>query len=92
MHCRCQDIKLVVGNALLQRIAATPATCGLAIEVPLLVVVPPPNWVDRMLTPGAAIATGADVVVHVALSFPQFDHLGNLSLLSVAEAVITASS
>lgn len=33
---------------------STPAACGAAIEVPLMVVVPPPFLVERMLAPGAA--------------------------------------
>ena len=33
--------------------AATPATCGLAIDVPLIVRVPPLSHVDVMLEPGA---------------------------------------
>src|SRR5690606_17845367 len=33
--------------------AAAPATCGLAIEVPLSESVPPPGTVDSMSTPGA---------------------------------------
>ena len=33
--------------------AATPATCGLAMEVPLMVFVPPLSQVDVMLEPGA---------------------------------------
>jgi hypothetical protein len=37
--------------------AAPPAPCGLAIEVPDNVVVPPFNRVERMLTPGAQIST-----------------------------------
>jgi hypothetical protein len=33
--------------------AATPATCGLAMELPLMVFVPPPIQVLVMLPPGA---------------------------------------
>lgn len=37
--------------------AASPATCGLAIEVPLQDWYPPPGTVLRMLTPGAPTST-----------------------------------
>ncbi len=37
--------------------AAPPAPCGEAMEVPLIVVVPPPFLVERMLTPGAQMST-----------------------------------
>lgn len=35
-----------------------PATCGAAIEVPLMVLYPPPFQVELMLTPGAQKSTG----------------------------------
>ena len=35
--------------------AATPATCGQAMLVPLMLVNPPPFFADRMLTPGPLI-------------------------------------
>jgi len=34
-----------------------PATCGEAMEVPDMVVVPPLLYVDAMLTPGAQMST-----------------------------------
>ena len=37
--------------------AATPATCGLAMEVPLMVLEPPLNQVDVMLEPGPKMST-----------------------------------
>ena len=37
--------------------APPPATCGDAMEVPDIVVVPPPRFVDNTLTPGAQIST-----------------------------------
>ena len=37
--------------------APAPEPCGLAIDVPDRVVVPPFNRVDRMLTPGAQTST-----------------------------------
>ena len=37
--------------------AAAPATCGLAIDVPLRVAVPPLSHVDRMELPGAKRST-----------------------------------
>ena len=37
--------------------AATPATCGEAIDVPLMVVVPPVSQSDVMLAPGANRST-----------------------------------
>ena len=40
------------------QIAATaPATCGLAIDVPLRVAVPPLSHVDKMELPGAKRST-----------------------------------
>lgn len=73
--------------------AIAPATCGEAMEVPDSVVVPPPLAVDRTETPGAAIATGALLFeVQDAESLPQFDQLGQLSLLDVALTVIAESS
>jgi len=33
--------------------AATPATCGVAMLVPLMEFSPPPGHADKMLTPGA---------------------------------------
>ena len=68
-----------------------PATCGEAIEVPLLVAVPPPIPAERMVTPGAASATGAGFGPLV-LPLPQFDHYDQLSASLVAVTVITASS
>src|SRR5215831_3285708 len=46
--------------------AATPATCGQAMLVPLRLRTPPPNLADRMLTPGAA--TWAMVLENSAIS------------------------
>src|SRR5213080_3002208 len=37
--------------------AAAPDTCGVAIDVPLIVAYPPPAMVERMPTPGAASCT-----------------------------------
>ena len=37
--------------------AATPATCGDAIDVPDIVCDPPPREVDTILLPGANIST-----------------------------------
>lgn len=37
--------------------APVPPECGEAIDVPDLVVVPPPFLVERMLTPGAHMST-----------------------------------
>lgn len=37
--------------------APAPAPCGEAMEVPDIVVVPPPRRVERMLTPGAQRST-----------------------------------
>lgn len=37
--------------------APVPPVCGEAIEVPDIVVVPPPLLVERMLTPGAQMST-----------------------------------
>src|SRR5262249_28318151 len=39
--------------------AAVPPTCGAAMRVPALVVVPPPNSVESILTPGAQTSTHA---------------------------------
>jgi hypothetical protein len=36
---------------------APPAACGLAIDVPDMVVVPPFTRVDKVLTPGAQTST-----------------------------------
>ncbi len=55
-----------------------PVTWGVDIEVPLIVVVPPPRAVESTLTPGAAKSTGG---------LPQFDQEGMQSLLSIAEIV-----
>jgi hypothetical protein len=33
--------------------AATPVTCGVAIDVPLIVLVPPLSHADLIATPGA---------------------------------------
>src|SRR5215212_6942688 len=57
--------------------AATPATCGLAIEVPLMVLVPLLIQVLVMLLPGAYAST----------QLPQFEKLDLASLL-VLEAVV----
>jgi hypothetical protein len=47
-----------VDPALLDRYAAAaPATCGAAIEVPLIICVVPPNRVDLIDEPGALIST-----------------------------------
>ena len=60
------------------RKSSSPAACGAAIEVPLIVVVPPPFLVERMLTPGSANSIGG---------LPQLDYEGMQSLLSIAEIV-----
>ena len=39
--------------------AAAPATCGEAMEVPLILLYPPSFQVDRMQTPGAMMSTSA---------------------------------
>ena len=43
--------------------AAAPVTCGAAIEVPDIVVCPPPILVDTIASPGAAMST----------TLPQFE-------------------
>jgi hypothetical protein len=46
------------GPPLLDRYSATaPATCGLDMDVPLIVLYPPPFQVERMHTPGAVRST-----------------------------------
>ena len=37
--------------------AAVPLTCGVAIDVPLIVLYAPPRIVERMFVPGAAKST-----------------------------------
>src|SRR5512134_2969271 len=65
--------------------------CGEAIDVPLLVAVPPSLLVERTATPGAASATGAGLG-SLAVPLPQFDQDGQSSASLVALTVITASS
>src|SRR5436305_2979902 len=62
--------------------AAAPATCGVAIEVPLIqaVAVSPLPWSDRMLTPGANRSTHG----------PSLDHGARASCTSLA-ATVSAS-
>ena len=51
-------IDVEVSARLVPQIAATaPATCGLAIDVPLRVAVPPLSHVDKMELPGAKRST-----------------------------------
>ena len=59
---------------------ATPATCGVAIEVPDSVKYPPPRRVDRTSTPGAAISTSAFA----------FENDARVSLRSVAATETTS--
>lgn len=42
-----------------ERYSAPPPPCGEAIDLPDIVVVPPPLRVERMLTPGAQMSTQA---------------------------------
>ena len=42
------------GNSFCVQRAITPATCGAAMLVPLLLTRPPPNCAERIETPGAA--------------------------------------
>jgi hypothetical protein len=64
------------------------------MEVPLFLVVPPPILVERIFTPGAAIATGADsLLVQAAESSPQLDHDGqyrehHAGVLGVADGLM----
>lgn len=57
--------------------AATPATCGLAIDVPLIVFVPLFNHVAKMPTPGAYPSTHE----------PKFENDALASLRSEAAVV-----
>src|SRR5437773_1748459 len=57
--------------------ASTPAACGLAIEVPLIVFVPLFSQVDVMFTPGAYTSTQP----------PKFEKEALLSLMSEAATV-----
>src|SRR3954447_934531 len=58
--------------------AATPATCGLAMDVPLMRAVAPPGAVEVMSTPGAYPSTQ---------SGPQFENHALWSLRSEAAVV-----
>src|SRR5829696_802732 len=55
--------------------AAAPVTCGVAIDVPLIVLYPPPFQVDRMHTPGAMRST----------SVPKFEKSANVSSWSARQ-------
>src|SRR4051794_4160735 len=61
--------------------AATPATCGVAIDVPENETYPPPRLVERMFTPGAAIST----------SLLAFENDARASRLSVAATLTTSA-
>jgi hypothetical protein len=57
--CGCEPGAGPVCPASPRQSAATPATCGVAMLVPDIVVVPPPIFVDVMHTPGPAIVCAA---------------------------------
>ena len=67
-----------------RRSAAAPETCGAAIEVPLIVVFPPPRAVELMLLPGA-VSSG--LMSSSARSGPREDVAEMPSLLSVLPTV-----
>lgn len=54
--------------------AAAPATCGLAMDVPEIVLYPPPRHVDSTHTPGAAMST----------SGPKLEKNANVSSVPIA--------
>ena len=58
---RSSTLRMVATEALLPSmpatIAAAPATCGLAMDVPLCISVPVPIASERMSVPGAARST-----------------------------------
>jgi hypothetical protein len=60
--------------------AAAPATCGVAIEVPLKVAKPPLRTVEKMAVPGAPMST---------LVAPKLEKEDLLSRLSVAATANT---
>src|SRR5438552_13488896 len=59
--------------------AAIPATCGQAMLVPLIVVVPPPSLSDRMFTPGAHRSTSGPRLLNGAITLDE----------SIADTAIT---
>src|SRR5216684_6623679 len=59
--------------------AATPATCGQAMLVPLITVVPPPSLSDSTLTPGAHISTSGPRLLKGAITLAE----------SIAETAMT---
>ena len=54
-----------------QASAATPATCGQAMLVPLIVVVPPPSLSDSTLTPGAQRSTSGPRLLNGAMTLEE---------------------
>src|SRR6476469_316861 len=62
--------------------AAAPATCGVAIDVPLIVFVPPLSQSDVMFTPGAKMS----------VQVPKFENEARASLVAVALTVIASGT
>ena len=59
-----QELRVALATSpwLLLKRAATPTTCGVAMEVPLMVLVPPLSQLEVMSTPGGVdLDAGADV-------------------------------
>jgi len=62
--CRCLQCASDIGYASAAKAnATTPVTCGHAMLVPSLLVVPPPFAVERIPTPGAANSTSGPTLL-----------------------------
>src|SRR6266852_9788515 len=74
-------------------IAASPATCGVAMEVPLNVPKPPPSTDDLMLTPGAEtsglVKRIGEAALNRPLPGPMLEKEARTFALSTAPTVIT---